>query len=286
MLGNKRVRKNCYKRERAKKSTGVKSRFFLCLKLFTGIFFLGFMSFAFIFCYNFFTQWDYFMTKSIEINGAVSLPDMEIIDQTGISEGENILSINLSMVRKKLLGHPWVAQAEVRRELPSRVVIRITEHKPLAVIDLGQNFLINDRGEMFKKITEKNIGTFPVITGLDFSDFNSPGEQAGKYFTAVLDALKLWGGSNYLMHGMTIKRIDVDRDIGLTLYMSEHGRTVMFDIGYDDYPDKYGNFKNVLSYLNNINRFADVDLIDLKSSNRIVIRPVFHQSQTKKQKEV
>jgi cell division protein FtsQ len=286
LLGNRRVRKNCYKGDRVKKRSGVKSRIILCFKLSAGLFFLGFMSFAFIFCYNFITQWDYFMTKSIEINGAVSLPDTEIIDQTGITEGENILSINLSMVRKRLLGHPWVAQAEVRRELPSRVVIRVTEHKPLAVIDLGQNFLINDRGEMFKKINEKNLGTFPVITGLDFSDFNSPGEQTGKYFTAVLDALKLWGGSNYLMDGMTIKRIDVDRDIGLTLYMSEKGRTVMFDIGYDDYPDKYGNLKNVLSYLNNIKRFADVDLIDLKSSNRIVIRPVFYQSQAKKQKEV
>jgi len=125
-LGNKRVRKNCYKSEKAKKRTGVKSRFFLCLKLFAGIFFLGFMSFAFIFCYNFFIQWDYFMTKSIEINGAVSLPDKEIINQTGIFEGENILSINLSMVRKKLLGHPWVAQAEVRRDLPSRSPLSIT----------------------------------------------------------------------------------------------------------------------------------------------------------------
>ena len=101
-----------------------------------------------------------------------------------------------------------------------------------------------------------------------------------------MDALKIWGGSDFLTHGMTIKRIDVDRDIGLTLYMSENGRTVLFDIGYDDYPDKHANFMNVLSYLNNINRFADVDLIDLKSSNRIVIRPVFIQSQTKKQKEV
>ena len=73
----------------------------------------------------------------------------QVARQARVQKGDNILSIKLSLVRNRLLAHPWIARAEVSRVIPSRLVIRVKEHTALAIVDLGQKFLINHQGQIF-----------------------------------------------------------------------------------------------------------------------------------------
>jgi cell division protein FtsQ len=123
-----------------------------------------------------------------------------------------------------------------------------------------------------------------VISGLEFSDINVKGETRSIPFDAVMKILALGQHSGSVLPCSTIKKIQVDREMGLTIYAFDHIREIK--IGYNNYPDKYAMLKDVLFYLKKNDGFSRLESIDLNNLNRIVVNPAKIDSATKGHKEV
>ena len=284
MLGRKRLRKNYYKNSDAGKRNKMLKRFVFSLKLMVVGTALVFVSLLFVFSYDFLTQCDYFKAKGLIVIGTHRLSQNEVLQQANISSGVNIFSVNLSKVRRRLLAHSWIEDAEVRRELPSGINIRIKEQKPLAVLDLGRKFIINTHGEIFKEMDEADHYNLPMISGLEFSDINVKGESRSIPFDAVMNILGLGQKPESILPYSLIKKIHVDREMGLTIYAFDHIREIK--IGYNNYPDKYAMLKDVLYYLEKNGGFSRLESIDLNNLNRVVVNPAKIESVAKDHKEI
>ena len=284
MLGRKRLRKNYYKNSDARKRNKMLKRFVFGLKLMVVGTALVFVSLLFVFSYDFLTQCDYFKAKGLMVIGTHRLSQNEVLQQANISSGVNIFSVNLSKVRRRLLAHSWIEDAEVRRELPSGINIRIKEQKPLAVLDLGRKFIINTHGEIFKEMDEADHYNLPMISGLEFSDINVKGESRSIPFDAVMNILGLGQKPESVLPYSLIKKIYVDREMGLTIYAFDHIREIK--IGYNNYPDKYAMLKDVLYYLEKNGGFSRLESIDLNNLNRVVVNPAKIESVAKDHKEI
>ncbi len=272
-MGHKRIKRNYYKNSHAKRRPQLLRRITLCLKIMAAITFVMMMSIIFVLGYDFFTQCDYFMASIIEVKGYKSLSKEEVIEQSQINIGQNILSINLSTARKRLLSHSWISEAEVRRELPNSIYIGIKEHEPLAILDIGRKFIINAHGTVFKEWKPSDPNNLPIINGLDFLDLNvSDGEFRSIPFEAVMNVLQLGRNPESILYNRLIKKIHVDREIGLTLYAFNPIKAIK--IGYDNYPGKYDRLKSVFLYLKNKQNFSGFNSIDLINLNRIVLNSV------------
>jgi len=281
-LGSKQIRKNFFKNSIAKKQAKIFHSFKVGLKIATAITALLLISFVAIFGYDFLTQCAYFKAQNLIVTGTERLAATHVLKHAQIKKGENILSLNLSTARKRLLAHSWIAEAEVSRELPSNIHIRIKEHKPVAVIDLGRKFLINTKGEIFKEVSASDQDDLPIISGLEFSDINVKGESRSLPFDAVMDILHLGQKPNSVIPNSLIKNIKVDREIGLTIYAPyfESGLINSIKIGYHDYASKYAGLKYVISYIKNKPKFLRLESIDLNNLNRIVVNPATIKSAT------
>lgn len=266
------MRQNYYKNSLAKRRAKVIQRIIACFKIMAAVSLVTAMSIIFIFGYDLLTQCDYFRANSIIVNGMNRLSQNQIIKHACIDAGVNIFSVNLSATRKRLLAHPWIADAEVRRELPDRINIRIKEHKPLAIIDLGRKFLINDQGEIFKELAALDPGNLPIIIGLEFSDLDVSGKSRNIPFNAVMDVLQLGQKTGSIIPNRLLKIIRVDRETGITLYAFSGIKAIK--LGYNNYPDKYERLKNVLFYMEKGHMFSGFDTIDLNNLDRIVVSPV------------
>jgi len=284
LLGRKRLRKNYYKNSDAGKRNKMLKRFVFGLKLMVVGTALVFVSLLFVFSYDFLTQCDYFKAKELMVIGTHRLTQNQVLQQANISSGVNIFSVNLSKVRRRLLAHSWIEDAEVRRELPSGINIRINEQKPLAVLDLGRKFIINTHGEIFKEMDKADHCNLPMISGLEFSDINVKGESRSIPFDAVMNILGLGQKPESVLPYTLIKKIHVDREMGLTIYAFDHIREIK--IGYNNYPDKYAMLKDVLFYLEKNGGFSRLESIDLNNLNRIVVNPAKIESAAKDHKEV
>jgi cell division protein FtsQ len=227
------------------------------------------MSFAFIFGYAVFTQSGYFKTVHLNVEGCRTLDEKAVLAQAKLSHGLNIFSVNLSTTRKRLLAHPWISEAEVSREIPSGIHIRIKEHEPLAIIDINRKFLLNKQGVLFKEWEVIDPVNLPVVDGLAFSDLNVGARPYSQPFNAVMTVLKLGQNKGSILTNKEIRKIEVDKDIGLTIYTSNSLGALK--LGYDDYPSKYQRLKEVLFYLQKNQNLPILKSIDLNNPNRIVV---------------
>jgi cell division protein FtsQ len=186
----------------------------------------------------------------------------------------------LSLVRKRLLAHPWIAEAGVSREIPSGLSIRIKEHAPLAVVDVGQKFLINHSGKIFKAWDASDPANLPIVSGLNVLDLppvygqidspeNDIAQERTTPFKAVMKVLRLGGQQGSILPNRSIRQIRVDRQIGLTLLAFDRNKTI--NLGYDDYDGKYHMLANLFSYLKHQQSVSDFDRIDLNYLNRVVV---------------
>ena len=280
----KKVRKNYYKNSAAIKRNKLVKRLALGMKLATVGAALLFVSLFFVFSYDLLTQCNYFRAKALKVTGIHRLTQEKVLQQAKITNGVNIFSVNLIKVRKRLLAQPWIEDAQISRDLPSGIDIRIKEQDPLAILDLGRKFIINTQGEIFKEMDAADRCRLPVIGGLEFSDINVKGEPRSAPFDAVMKVLTLGQKSESILPYNSIKRIDVDREMGLSIYAFDHIKEIK--IGYNDYPSKYAMLKDVLFYLEKEGGFSHLESIDLNNLNRIVVNPVKIESAEKSRKEV
>ncbi len=236
------------------------------------------------------------------VSGAMRLSVKQILAQAQIHNDMNILAVNIAIARKKLLAHPWIAEARIEREIPDQIHIAITEHHPLAIVDLGRKFLMNANGILFKEMEASDPSELPIITGLGYSDIHiqdknrsrskpsavrNTSQQTRSYpFDAVLDILRLGQPPGCILPNRLIKKIRVDREIGLTVYASGTAREIK--LGYHDFSQKYRVLKKILLFLSDgkIKTFSDFDSIDLNNLNRVVLHPSGTQSPAKDRKEV
>ena len=283
-MGRKRIRRNYYKNSAAKRRNKIIQRLIFCIKTTAVVTALLVVSFLFIFSYDFITQCDYFSADRLVVTGENRLSEKQVLQQAQIKKGINIFSLNLSKARKRLLTHAWIVEAEVSRELPSGINIRIQEHKPLAILDLGRKFIINTSGEIFKEMAASDPDHLPIISGLQFSDINLRGKPLSIPFKAVMNVMELGQKSESVLPYKQLKLIQVDREMGLTIYAFDRIKAIK--IGYNNYPDKYAKLKNILLYLKKRRRFSHIESIDLNNLNRIVVNPMKRESPAGNHKEI
>lgn len=270
MLGFKKKKENHYKNSPyRKKGAVIRKRAVFCMKIILALSVMPAVSLFCIFGYDCLTQSDYFRAETIAVEGNEILSREEVIKEALLKPGDNIISVNLSMVRKRLMANPWIAEAEVARKIPSGIILRIKENKPIAVLDLGKDFLLNENGEIFKEKTATDPESLPLVRGLKFSDLSISGAKRSPSFDAVMTVLKLGLKSESILPNSSIARINVDREIGLTVFA--FNKTIK--LGYNYYPDKYERLEKVFYLAQNGADFTDFETVDLNNLSRIVICP-------------
>ena len=304
MYKRKKPRKNYRKGAKAKQHFAFLRRFLVGFNVVAGLAALLATSFLFILVHDVITQCDYFRAQNLKIEGMQRLTAKQIVQQARVSKEVNVMAVNLSMVRKRLKAHPWIAEAEVRREIPSGLYIRIKEHVPLAIVDLDRKYIINEHGQVFKEWTASDPDTLPLVSGLQFADFRSQGKTGAlapprpapgakpspnnhlkaRPLEAVMQVLTLGKHARSILPNRNIKKIRVDREIGITLEAFKQIKTIV--LGYHNYPLKYAMLKNILKYRKQKRNFPDFDRVDLNNINRIVVNPVRLKTPGGDQKEV
>ena len=286
MFNRNKPRKNYRKSRRAKRQYKFWGRFMLLFKMMAAVAVVVVVTGFFVLIHDILTQCNFFAIAKVTIEGTRLLTPAQVARQARVRMGDNILSVNLSLVRKRLLAHPWIAEAEVTREIPSRLIIRIKEHSAMAVVDFGQKFLINLQGRIFKAWDPADKVNLPVISGLDVSDLRVYGQSEtpeksdrqlnSAPFKAVMQVLQLGRQQGSILPNRLVRQINVDRQIGLTVYAFDRVKAIY--LGYGDYTSKYHMLANILSYLKRQRSIMDFDRIDLNNLKRVVVNPIRTES--------
>jgi cell division protein FtsQ len=272
LLAPKRTRKNRYRHKPRQSPVAALAVHLTGLAVWVrGVLMLVVMALGFLFGHDLLTQCDYFATRRVEVEGVERLSTGDMVQLARIAHGTNTLSVNLELARQRLLTHPWIAEAQVRRELPDGIAIHIREHHALALVELGKRFLLNERGEIFKEWQETDPAELPLIRGLAFSDLSAVNRPRSATFAAVMQLLELGRDPQAVIPNQELASILVDHEMGLTLTTQGGSRTIK--LGYDEYPAKLQKLKAVIAFLESRADLAGTQRIDLVNLNRVVVNP-------------
>jgi len=88
-----------------------------------------------------------FRARSIRVGGVSRLESDRVARLAGISSATNVLMLDATAAERAIEAHPWVANADVERHLPSTVDIRVRERAPVATASVaGETHLLAGDG--------------------------------------------------------------------------------------------------------------------------------------------
>ncbi len=245
---------------------------------------------GFIFVHDLLTRGDFFPARRIEVAGAARLSVEEILERAGVRSGMNLLGLNLSAARRRLLAHPWVREAELRREIPSTLHIRVREHTAIARVALGRGFLLNTEGEIFKEAEPSDPPDLPEIEGLSADElpvadraearpatlrdvwrrFAPQAHRApGRALAAVRELIAQAAAAGDILPPAAIRQIRVDRQLGLTVLLREGERRI--DLGWDGYGRKLARLAEVRDFFRAHPEMAPYRRLDFTDPQRILV---------------
>ncbi len=169
----------------------------------------------------------------VENTGEVLKPDA-VLSYLRLQRGQNLLGVDIARLRRDLEVMPVVERAEVGRELPSRLVIRIAERTPIASLVAGMGpmrYQVDARGvvmdlQSMHRLSDaqrKKLEEIPVITGAAVADMKigRPVISPEIYHALALFQRADLGDS---IAGMEIRSIDVSRRGFLVVTLADGGR--------------------------------------------------------------
>ncbi len=110
-----------------------------------------------------------FKVEKIAVENNTYYSDQELVSRSGIVVGDSLFRINDGDTEKMLEDRfPYIQSIEVKRRLPSTIVLDIVEETPAAAIYAGDQYVIVS---MTGKILKNNVltppGDVPVLLGMD-----------------------------------------------------------------------------------------------------------------------
>ena len=307
MLRRKKIRKNRYRRPARRRSFRWAGQCLVGLRFMIYVGSLAAVSWGYVYLYSAVMQSDMLAAHTLKVSGNQRLTDVQVLAQARLKPRTNIFAINLKATRNRLLAHPWIAGASVQRIIPDTIQVHITEHMPLAVIDMGRKYLLDTQGIIFTEKKTQEANHLPVVRGLSYADLSlAKGRQprqslpkpppsvgvlqlsAGRAdpYRAMMEVLRMGSRKDAIVPNAEVKTVQIDRQMGLTLYAFEN--VIEIRLGFDHYQQKYAALKKVLRRVDSVanQQWGGIRSIDLKNPHRIVLNPIRQLHAAEKQKEV
>jgi cell division protein FtsQ len=123
------------------------------------------MSWSVLAAHRFVTTHPYFGLRHVEVTGNSRISAGQVMEMSSLGLGQNMLTMDMAGIRSALLQNPWVSDASVKRVLPDRLLVGVTEREPsfLTTVDKGLHFAASD-GRPIAPVEAGRFVSLPVLS--------------------------------------------------------------------------------------------------------------------------
>jgi cell division protein FtsQ len=107
-----------------------------------------------------------FKLDDVVVEGRIRTDKAQILSLLNLRRGKPLLSLDLAEAKEKLEKISWVKSAQVKRQLPNTLFIRISEKEPISLWhNKGKTYLMDRDGELVETKEPHKYKGLPIITG-------------------------------------------------------------------------------------------------------------------------
>ena len=181
-----------------------------------------------------------FCLNRLQIHTDGVLTEGEVATAARVEAGMNLMEIDLNEVRERIVKLPMAVHAEVIRELPDLLEIRVKERVPIAWLscpphgvrprNTAHGFLVDANGEVFR--CQKLIKRFLSLPVVETMRMPKPAEGTQIEFEPVREAIRLIQESNAIfeLDRLEIVEVRLRNAWSLTVHYNNQ-MTVVFRVG-------------------------------------------------------
>ena len=219
-----------------------------------------------------------FATKHVNVEGAERLTEEEVLEAAGLAIGQNVFDLAPEDAQARLVAHPWIADATVRRKLPDTFEVTVREHEAVAVLALTEGgdddgdslYLVAEDASVFKRVTEDDPLDLPVITGVDRARFSRDPSWRSSLLVEVVALLHDYRGAG-LWRREPIAELHLEDDDSLSMYIGDDAARIA--LGHGPFRGKLRRLRRVLDELRSREaRPAYVYLDNVRRPDRVTVR--------------
>ncbi len=210
---------------------------------------------------------DLFRVEKISVIGQQRLEQRHVVALSDIEPGVNTFSLDLDLIGRKIEENPWVRRAAVQRIFPRQVRIELQERQPVAIINLGYLYYLDDDGEIFKVLEADDSFDFPVITGFDYERAQEHDEGYARTLKKIVALLQDLNRRERFNLGQ-ISEIHLEKDNSLALFTLAD--SVKVKLGFAGFTRKLDRLERIYADLKP--KLKVLDYIDLNVAEKIIVR--------------
>jgi len=206
-----------------------------------------------------------FTLRLVDMNPCAHVSGDEI---TGILKGvgrRNIWSLSKEEIGRRVQSHPYVREVAVRKAFPDKLVVRIEEREPVAMINLDALYYVDEQGSIFKRLTAYDAKSFPILTGFSRDDLMAKDPVTIRNLKRTIDLLEHTETGSL---SRNISEVHYDAQDGYTLVTRDHG--LQFKIGTMPFPEAMQRVEEAMPKLASLGK--EKGIVDLKTAGRIFVR--------------
>jgi cell division protein FtsQ len=212
-------------------------------------------------------------SDNIEVTGVSNASRAQVMEVARHDViARNVFSVSLDDRRKELEQIPWVESATVMRLLPSRIVISITERKPVAFVQIGSKIHLIDAWGVVMGLpaNRQTRYSFPVIHGIADADPLPSRAAVMKIYNRFARELNSGEGESPLFM-REVSEVDLSDPEDVKATVNEAGGTVVIHLGASDFLERYKLFSAHIGEWRQ--QYKDVESVDLRWEGQIVVNP-------------
>lgn len=206
-----------------------------------------------------------FSVREIDMNRCAYVTRDEITGiLSGVPQG-NIWSLSSGAIGRRLLSHPWVRSVSVRKSFPDRLVVRIEERRPAAMINLDTLYYVDEEGTIFKRLTAYDPKNFPIVTGFSRGELTARDAVTLQNLKKTLELLR---STESGVLRQNVSEVHFDAQEGYTLVTRDSG--MQLKIGMMDFREAMKRVEEAMPKLSSVGQARGI--VDLKTAGRIFVR--------------
>jgi cell division protein FtsQ len=197
-------------------------------------------------------------------------PD-EIAVTAGVQKGQNIFTIDLDKARARLAADPWIETAEVTRQLPGTISIRVTERDAAGIVAMNEGtYLVTRDGAIIKRVEPGDPLDYHVVTGVPLQTLVDDRDGATRTVRRALDLASDYDHSP-LAQRSPAEEVHVEPNGDLTLVIGKSG--VVLRLGSPPYRRKLEQATRIFGELDRRGAKPDTVMLDDEARpDRVVVR--------------
>jgi cell division protein FtsQ len=206
-----------------------------------------------------------------EIRGLRNVPESQILMKIRSLEDQNknLISLDLDEIRRSLELIPWIRTAVVRRVLPDKLIIEVTERVPVAFARVDHaTFLVDDEGVLLESDSESpHEFDFPVITGLEAGREPEALARNKKRVSLFQELIQALDGNGA---GLSKDLSEVHLQDPGSLAVLLNDDSVLVILGTDQLEKKFRRYLGMSSQIKQ--KCPQVDTVDLRFQDQVIIK--------------